>query len=190
MRDCRWLNRPPKKLGGGRQGFDLCFGVNCNDGKYNREEGNYGKLMRIFDDDLKQYLPPQVSNTSYTYTRYFQFRTETICLGFRTIVARLAHAFRERKKAIEPLDPLPWPKNKLPVEHLAERSGTEKLLIVGSEEMPDKGTCAAALARHRATRGLFLNEKFNWKVCDSDGNPITNAKGKKPAGAEEWVSHA
>ena len=49
MRDCNWLNNPPSKLQSTRQGFDLTFAVNAKPDSYNKEEGNFGKLMRIFD---------------------------------------------------------------------------------------------------------------------------------------------
>jgi hypothetical protein len=46
LRDCYWLHNPPN-VGAGRQGYDLCFGVNCTEGKYNEEEGNYERREKM-----------------------------------------------------------------------------------------------------------------------------------------------
>ena len=48
LRDFNWLGNPPNTLGDGLQGFDLRYAVNCRTGQYNQEEGNYGKLLRIW----------------------------------------------------------------------------------------------------------------------------------------------
>ena len=60
MRDCNWLNNPPARLLSARQGFDLTFAVNAQDDSYNKEEGNYGKLMRIFSSEHEDLLPNSV----------------------------------------------------------------------------------------------------------------------------------
>ena len=49
LRDYNWLRTPPNDLGDGLQGFDIRYAVNCRQGTYNEEEGNYGKLMRIWN---------------------------------------------------------------------------------------------------------------------------------------------
>ena len=50
LRDYNWLTTPPhNSLGGGYQGFDFRYAVNCRKGVYNEEEGNYGKLTRIWN---------------------------------------------------------------------------------------------------------------------------------------------
>jgi hypothetical protein len=81
LRDCYWLNRPPADLGTGFQGFDLRFGVNCKNGIYAEEEGNYGKLLRIWQTDF-QYRPPDTPVLLDTEQEYVRFKEAVIYEGF------------------------------------------------------------------------------------------------------------
>jgi hypothetical protein len=49
MRDDTWLGAPPPSIGNGVQGFDLLQAITSSQGRYKAEEGNLGKLMRVFD---------------------------------------------------------------------------------------------------------------------------------------------
>src|SRR5690606_15316102 len=125
MRDTYWLNRPPTNPGDARQGFDLCFGVNCRESQYNQEEGNYGKLMRIFDSDYEAYLPDDVRDGS-TLKEYYRFRKATIRLGLERIGRQIAADFFSEPGAgkVEVFS------DGLPLV-LAASEGDRKLLIVG-----------------------------------------------------------
>jgi hypothetical protein len=157
MRDCWWLNRPPD-VGDGRQGFDLCFGVNCSAGSFNKEEGNYGKLMRIFDSSSEAYLPEEVRRGT-TLAAYYEFQKETIRLGLEHIGARLAAAFLGGAGAGEITSV------GLPVVVTAEKAG-DNLLVVGSAGMPGVAVVRELMGQHHVSRALVLNEKFQWKALD------------------------
>jgi hypothetical protein len=81
LRDSYWLNRPPECLGGGHQGFDLRYAVNCSDGIYAEEEGNYGKLLRIWQAEFP-YPPPQTPELQDTETEYLRFKQGVVLDGF------------------------------------------------------------------------------------------------------------
>lgn len=81
LRDAYWLNRPPENLGGGFQGFDLRFAVNCASGVYAEEEGNYGKLLRIWHADFP-FRPPATPALLDTESEYLRFKKSVMLDGF------------------------------------------------------------------------------------------------------------
>lgn len=81
LRDAYWLNKPPENLGGGFQGFDLRFAVNCAAGVYAEEEGNYGKLLRIWQADFP-HRPPATPALQDTENEYLRFKKSVILDGF------------------------------------------------------------------------------------------------------------
>lgn len=101
IRDWYWLNRPPNDLGDGLQGFDLRYAINCRNGRYNEEEGNYGKLLRIWQEGFA-YAPPMSPMLSRTIADYLNFKTGAISAGFDS----LAHLFLpglSGQAAVEPV---------------------------------------------------------------------------------------
>ncbi len=84
LRDWYWLNKPPQDLGDGLQGFDLRYAVNCKNGIYNQEEGNYGKLLRIWKKDF-EYQPPESTLIYRTITEYLSFKNIVITEGFKNL---------------------------------------------------------------------------------------------------------
>lgn len=84
LRDQYWLNKPPSDLGGGYQGFDLRYAVNCKEGIYAEEEGNYGKLLRIWKEDF-QYRPAESPIINDTEKEFIKFQMESILEGFRNL---------------------------------------------------------------------------------------------------------
>lgn len=84
LRDLSWLNKPPPNLGDGLQGFDLRYAVNCTNGVYNEEEGNYGKLLRIWQEGF-QYRPETSELMEQTISDYLVFKTEAITSGLDTL---------------------------------------------------------------------------------------------------------
>jgi hypothetical protein len=87
LRDTYWLNRPPTNLGGGFQGFDLRHAINCADGVYSEEEGNYGKLLRIWAQDFP-YRPVDSSLIRDTEVAYLKFQAEVVAVGFSSLCSR------------------------------------------------------------------------------------------------------
>lgn len=84
LRDAYWLNRPPSTLGGGYQGFDLRYAVNCSEGVFSEEEGNYGKLLRIWSSDFP-YPPPQTPDVIDANLEYSRFKEAVVTAGFKTL---------------------------------------------------------------------------------------------------------
>jgi hypothetical protein len=88
LRDYNWLQNSPSDLGDGFQGFDLRYAVNCRKGKYNEEEGNYGKLLRIWNDEV-EYLPGLNNLLTATITTYREFEDFTVWSGFAVLAPYL-----------------------------------------------------------------------------------------------------
>ena len=84
LRDCYWLNRPPGDLGAGYQGFDLRYAVNCRQGVYAKEEGNYGKLLRVWQEGFP-HRPADTSALGDTECEYVRFKRAVITDGFSSL---------------------------------------------------------------------------------------------------------
>ena len=84
LRDWYWLNRPPNNLDGGYQGFDIRYAVNCSGGKFNEEEGNFGKLLRLWNSKFK-YRPTAGPLLLKTERDYDEFKKGVVVSGFRTL---------------------------------------------------------------------------------------------------------
>ena len=81
LRDTYWLNQPPTDLGHGYQGFDIRFAVTCKNGVFSKEQGNYGKLTRIWKDGF-EYRPVESDELLDTEAEYLVFLKEIIEYGF------------------------------------------------------------------------------------------------------------
>ena len=179
LRDCYWLNTPPVGLESARQGFDLTFGVNAREDNFNKEEGNYGKLMRIFEPKFAQYLPGNIRN-SETLNAYYEFRKNAIQLGLRQTCEDIAD-----KAAAIGSGSFRIVSETMPVQFLVTRK-TAILLIIGYENLIGKKQQSLNLmGEHGACVALILNEKFSWQVRDVNWKRITS--GSKPVKAKEWV---
>lgn len=178
MRDCNWLNNPPKALQSARQGFDLTFAVNAKGDSFNQEEGNYGKLMRIFDSKHQHLLPTEVQQSD-TLRTYYQMTQEVARLGLVQVATNIATAAAGQAGNISIVEA-----NSLPVRFVIERD-EGRLLIMGGRVMPRKSQARETMNHHLAHHALLLSEKFSWAVYDADWNRIDG--GRKPATAEHWV---
>lgn len=88
LRDTYWLNRPPKNLGNsGYQGFDVRYAVTCKDDIYSKEQGNYGKLTRIWKKGFP-YTPKTSNFIDNTISEYLVFQEEIIGLGFELLAKK------------------------------------------------------------------------------------------------------
>ena len=179
MRDCNWLNNPPSGLQSARQGFDLTFAVNARINSYNKEEGNFGKLMRIFAPQHQALLPDPV-NLRKTLETYYRFTEEAARLGLHHIGQEIAEAATARGNSTHSLV-----SDGLPVCFLVERNEI-RLVILGYRRMPTKREAIAAMQNHAAGLALILNEKFQWTVRD-ETEGIVN-RGNKPSDAMKWVT--
>ena len=84
LRDTYWLNNPPSDMGNGYQGFDIRYAVTCKNGIYSKEQGNYGKLTRIWKDEFR-YRPTETEELLDTEQEYLNFQEEIIFEGFKIL---------------------------------------------------------------------------------------------------------
>ena len=87
LRDTYWLNKPPANLGTGYQGFDIRYAVTCADGTFSKEQGNYGKLTRIWKEGFK-YRPVETHALLDTEAEYIKFQREIIRAGFEILAKK------------------------------------------------------------------------------------------------------
>ena len=81
LRDTYWLNKPPANLGEGYQGFDIRFAVTCENSVFSKEQGNYGKLLRIWKEGF-EYRPVESAVLLDTESEYLVFQKQAIKSGF------------------------------------------------------------------------------------------------------------
>jgi len=175
LRDIHWLCSPPSDLGDGRQGYDLCYGVNCRQGAYNKEEGNYGKLMRIFRESDKKWLPADME-ASATLARYFSFRQEVVRLGLLEVARMLAAS---AGCTTIPLDATPCSVASM------FTLGDKRILLLGAETIPVKSVALLFLKTVECDMVMLLNEKFNWRVRNAKWEEL--GQGRKPSEAAAWL---
>lgn len=176
MRDIYWLNTPPPTAASARQGFDLRFPINCSGDAFNKEEGNAGKLMRLFDPRFEKYLPDEIRR-SPTLPKYFQLRERIVQGGFRQIAGRLGGAFGGVRVAENFTG--------TGASIVFERGGRH-LVILGDAEKPSRATALAVGGAHRPVAAvLVLNEKFQWSAYREDG--VRLGEDRKPEAAERLV---
>lgn len=84
LRDYNWLGTPPRTLGNGYQGFDFRHAVNCREGSYSEEGGNYGKLMRIWNEKA-EYGNSCSKILQSTINVYLEFKEFVIWEGFKAV---------------------------------------------------------------------------------------------------------
>ena len=179
MRDCNWLNNPPPGLQSARQGFDLTFAVNARTDSYNKEEGNLGKLMRIFHSRHQALLPDSV-NLEKTLETYYRFTEKAAQLGLYHIGQKIAEAATAQENHTWCLV-----SDSLPVCFLVERNES-RLVVLGDRRMPNKQNAMTAMEENSAGLALLLNEQFTWRVWDKANGFI--CRGTKPADAMKWVT--
>lgn len=176
MRDFYWLNTPPRGAGSARQGFDLRYPVNCSGDHFSREEGNLGKLMRLFDADFQERLPEDV-RLSPTFDMYFQLREQIVARGFMAIAKRLCTAFH----GIHVTSDVVGTRSRL----VFERDGRH-LVVLGDREKPSRADVRAMIEAHGPVAAVVaMNAKFQWSAYrDAIGDATL---GRKPGEAEEFV---
>ena len=168
LRDYKWLETAPTDLGNGFQGFDLRYAVNCRAGKYNEEEGNYGKLLRIWNDEVV-YRPGFSDLLRATVDAYREFEDFSVWSGF----AVLAPYLLAQLGAGEPEPIIVSDKT------VGYRTGA--IAMIFKRRVPTAGEQRDVMRANRLTRVIILTDKYQW----SD-NRFTNGRlerltdGKKP----------
>jgi len=169
MRDWYWLNSPPTNLGDGLQGFDLRYGVNCNDGNYNQEEGNYGKLMRMWADDFPP-APDRAIFLRETPRDYLYFRRIVIEEGF----------FQVCRALLSEVIPNNFTQNPIIADNLPIG------MKVGPFCFVLRSLCPTNIQKNILRDGeidriFVFSDKYSWAELIIDGNKlIKTSEGKKP----------
>lgn len=168
LRDWYWLNRPPANLGDGLQGYDLCFGINCANGKYNEEEGNYGKITRLWKEGFP-HRPKSSILMDQTIGDYLVFKTEAITSGLDTLANRLLPGITGDTAAA--------------VIYKGERVGWKAgntSFLLGSH-LSKKADKAAILTLTATPSVYVLSDKYAWVEYSCDGGELEEIRrGKKP----------
>lgn len=168
IRDWYWLNRPPGNLVNGRQGFDLRYAVNCSADSYNEEEGNYGKLMRMWAEEFAP-APQSPMFLPATPQEYLEFRRSVVEIGFEEVCRALCQeALGAECSSILSRD------NKI-IGWSASSVAFVLNGLVGERELP-------ALMQRVGVDQLFrLNDKYSWNGYRlQSGRLVSNGSGKKP----------
>lgn len=162
MRDWYWLNSPPSDVGRGLQGFDLRYGVNCKNGNYNEEEGNYGKLMRMWAENFDA-APPRPVFLEQTPEDYIAFRRSVIEQGFLNVCQALITAALPPHTASEPL----YHEGKI----VGMNAGAITF-VLGS--LCPTGMQRQILQDGKTERLFVLSDKYAWREVRLEGKRISN----------------
>jgi len=169
MRDWYWLNRPPSTPGDGLQGFDLRYGVNCTNGAYNQEEGNYGKLMRMWVEGFDP-APKRPTFIEGTASEYLDFRRDVIEEGFTQICQALI------------AETLPSSTTATPLIHGGKTIGqlANETAFVLASRCP-RVAQIEILRSSGAKRVFTFTDKYSWsEFVLSRGQVAKISEGKKP----------
>ena len=168
LRDAYWLNHPPSNLGEGLQGFDLRFGVNCVDDKYHEEEGNYGKLMRLWQSDFP-HRPARTPLLDKTEQDYAVFKRFAVTSGFESLARILLPILSKNPQVIAaPMAPT----------HSVFVSGLFAFVL--RSQIPKNTDLALIVATSAVARVFVFSDKYSW----SEQKLIEKSNGKKGKAAK------
>lgn len=169
LRDYNWLNNPPNGLGNGFQGYDFRFAVNCNDSTYNEEEGNYGKLLRIWPSGAI-YAPGLSPLLKETSTLCRAFEEDVIWSGFEVLAADILEKFGDG--GVVPL-----------LNATGQTAGfrNTKIGMILKRRAPKAkeqvDTCKLAGVK----RAVVMTDKYQWSDNELIGNRLVRRdQGRKP----------
>jgi hypothetical protein len=168
LRDQKWLGNPPNTLGDGFQGFDLRYAVSCTDGQYNEEEGNYGKLLRIWGDE-NTYAGIATPIIEQTIEDYLEFENFSVWSGFNVLGPDLLG-----RMGVEKIEPI-------------VQEGTTIGFKAGHTAIIfRRGANDAAAQLHIARQSgvkriIVLQDKYQWSISSVNGSKLVRGiTGKKP----------
>lgn len=168
LRDYNWLSNPPGDLGGGYQGYDLRWAVNCRQGVYNEEEGNYGKLLRIWNEQAKYggKITPLLKKTIDLHGEFEDF---ALWSGFEVLSGELL--------------------NKVEGDDVSVMKEGEKITgyrkgefgIVFKRRANSQDDQKQVASKNKLKRMIVLSDKYQWIDIGVEGNSLERiADGKKP----------
>lgn len=169
LRDWYWLNCPPDDLGDGLQGFDLRYAVNCKQGKYNEEEGNYGKLLRIWQKGFK-YEPPMSDLVRRTIADYLAFKSEVIKAGLDTLAHLLLPGLSGNFEVAS-------------VVYQNERIGCQsgEVCFLLTSAIPNRKQQKLLLSQLPVSKVFLFSDKYAWNEFEYKEETLTKKRsGKKP----------
>ena len=167
LRDYRWLQNPARSVSGGFQGFDFRYPVNCTSGYYNVEEGNFGKLLRIWKRDLEP--PPYVDTLlQRTIDTFLTFEDDAVWNGF-AVVAKAKLSTLEHRE-VQPI---------CVGGHIAGyRAGDVAVLFRRRTSTRQRREIAV---RYQLEWVVVMTDKYNWTRCRVGGGRLHKTDtGKKP----------
>lgn len=168
LRDYNWLENPPNTLGEGFQGFDLRYAVNCRQGRYNEEEGNYGKLLRIWSDGV-DYRPGLSDLLTATVVTYREFEDFTVWSGFEVLAPYLL-------LQLGVADP---EKIAIDGKTIGYRAGN--LAIIFKRRVPSTNGQREITRDFAIERLIVLTDKYQWVEARQSGDRLERyAYGRKP----------
>jgi hypothetical protein len=173
LRDWYWLNRPGNNQGDAYQGYDLRGAITANAGDYKEEEGNYGKLLRIWDKDFSL-RPPMDKVAERTEADYVRFREVALSSGFESLSRTILQSVIDEHE-IRPLE----------LNHqLVGYQRGRHWFVLGSKV--DRDALTEAMRREGALDVVMFNDKYLWNHCRLAGErleTITGAQKPKHLGA-------
>jgi hypothetical protein len=168
LRDYNWLENPPNNLGDGYQGFDLRHAVNCRNGQYNEEEGNYGKLLRIWSGDVV-YRPGLSDILTRTIETYRAFEDFAVWSGFEVLAPYLlSQAGAADSEAI------------MASGHVVGYRA-RNLAIVFKRRVPTTGAQREVAQHLNLERLIVMTDKYQWVEARPNAERLQRyAHGRKP----------
>lgn len=169
LRDWYWLNKPPSDLGAGYQGFDIRYAVNCVNSVYNEEEGNLGKLLRIWKRDL-EYFPPSDVILDVTESDYLGFKEEVIERGFEVLAKKFLPILSNTSRVMNAI---------YSGKYVGKVSGACAFFL--SSKLNGRRDIQKAMGELGVTEAWVLQDKYQWRRFRRDANGfVVVSSGKKP----------
>lgn len=172
LRDWYWLNSPPTNLGEGYQGFDIRYAVNCKNGNFNEEEGNYGKLLRLWKSDFP-HRPTGNEILLKTECDYDRFKDAVIIKGFESLAYQFLPKLSDESAICKIEDG-----EKL----IGFKSVNIGFLLASALIKPrNKKILKKIMDYHDLKRLWVLQDKYQWRHYQLSNSGIELiARGKKP----------
>ena len=161
LRDAYWLNRPDSE--DGYQGFDLCEGINYAGGEdgegYKKEEGNYGKILRIYKRGFEydEAIPERVISNG-TLERYLNMKNEARSLRYKDVINK--YLAKDTYDINIIVDGFPFLANVY--------NDDVSVFLYGNEDLRDKNDMEEEIQERidnvdENSYAIKINPKFKWK---------------------------
>lgn len=182
LRNTYWLNTPPKKIGDEHQGFDIRNAITYSNGKYSKEQGNYGKFTRIWTKGFKYRCENQfISKTliEETEREYLSFLNIILIHGFNLIAKR--HLEELSNEAVEYIE--------LSNNIRAYISGYYAYLI-SLQSSININTIKKVFSQYNIKIAVAMTGKYKCSIFTyREGQPIKETSGVKPKNVVEIIKN-